>query len=56
LLEREDRERDYEEEKDKTIIGLYRELANKDLKSIIINNNGSIEEAVNKIYNGIVGV
>ena len=34
---------------------LYRELASKDTKSVIINNDGSIEEAVNKIYNSIVG-
>ena len=55
LLERETRERDYDEEKDKIIVGLYRELASKDAKSIIIDNDGSIEEAVNKIYNSIVG-
>lgn len=55
LVERENRERDYDEEKDKTIVGLYRELASKDTKSVIINNDGSIEEAVNKIYNSIVG-
>ena len=55
LVERENRERDYDEEKDKTLVGLYRELASKDTKSVIINNDGSIEEAVNKIYNSIVG-
>lgn len=55
LLERENRERDYDEEKDKTIVGLYRQLANKDAKSVIINNDVRIEETVNKIYNSIVG-
>lgn len=55
LLERENRERDYEEAKDRKIVGLYRELASKDSKSIIIDNNGSIEEAVTIIYNCIVG-
>ena len=55
MLERENRERDYDEDKDKTIVGLYRELANKEAKSVIINNDRSIEEAVNKIYNSIVG-
>lgn len=48
LLERETRERDYDEEKDKIIVGLYRKLASKDAKSIIIDNDGSIEEEVNK--------
>lgn len=56
LLEREKRERDYEEVKDREIIKLYRELANEELKSVLINNDGRIEEAVSKIYNSIVGV
>ena len=55
LLERGNRERDYDEEKDKIIVGLYRELASKDAKSVIISNDGSIEEALSKIYNSIVG-
>lgn len=55
LLERESRERDYEEIKDEEIVGLYRELASKESKSVIIDNNASIEEAVIKIYNCIVG-
>lgn len=56
LLEREKRERDYEEVKDREIIKLYRELANEELKSVLINNDGRIEESVSKIYNSIVGV
>lgn len=56
LLERENRECVYEEQKDTIIVELYRELASKDAKSVIINNDGSIEEAVDIIYNRIVGV
>ena len=56
LLERENRERDYEEAKDRKIVELYRELAGKEPISIIIENNRSIEEAVTEIYNSIIGV
>ena len=56
LLERENRERDYEKAKDSKIVGLYRELASTESKSVIIDNNGSIEETVTKIYDSIVGV
>lgn len=55
LLERENRERDYEETKDRKIVELYRELVSRESKSIIIENNGSIEEAVTKIFNSIIG-
>lgn len=55
LLERENRERDYEDAKDRKIVELYRELASKESKCDIIDNNGSIEEAVTKIYNSIIG-
>lgn len=55
LVERENRERDYEEEKDKRIVELYRDLAIKTTNSIIINNDGSIEETVKEIYKNIVG-
>lgn len=55
LLERENRERDYEEAKDSKIVGMYRKLASKEAKSVIINNDASIEETVTKIYNSIVG-
>lgn len=56
LIEREYCERDYNEKKDRKIVNLYRELAGKDPQSVTISNDGSIEEAVNKIYNSIVGV
>ena len=55
LIERENRERDYEEEKDKRIVELYRDLATKATNSVIINNDGSIEETVQDIYDNIVG-
>lgn len=56
LLERENRVCDYDEEKDKKIVGMYRELAGKEPKSVTVSNDGNIEETVNKIYNSIVGV
>ena len=40
----------------KKIIGIYRKLASKEPKSIIINNDGNIEDVVTQIYNNIVGV
>ena len=55
LIERENRERDYEEVKDEKIVGLYRKLASEESKSVIIDNNGSMEETITKIYNYIVG-
>ena len=55
LLDRGNRERDYDEEKDKIIVGLYRELSSKDAKILIIRHDGSKEEALSKIYNIIVG-
>lgn len=55
LIEREFRQRDYEEDKDKKIIELYRELAGKESESVLIENNGSIEAVVAKIYDCIVG-
>lgn len=56
LLERDNREHDYEEVKDRKIVEVYRELSDGESKSILIDNNGSIDEAVTKIYNIIVGV
>ena len=55
FLEREKRKRDYEETKDRKIVGLNRELASKEPKSVIINNDGTIEETVTKIYSSIAG-
>lgn len=54
LLERENRERDYEIEKDTKIVNIYRELARKEQKCRIFNNDGSIEELVSTIYNEIL--
>lgn len=56
LLERDNREHDYEEVKDRKMVEVYRELSAGESKSILIDNNGSIDEAVTKIYNIIVGV
>lgn len=56
LIERENREHDYNERKDEKIIGIYRELASKEQKSIVINNDGNMEDVVTQIYNSIVGV
>lgn len=55
LIERENRERDYGIEKDKRIVNIYRELANEESNCVILNNDGSIEKVVNKIYNNIFG-
>ena len=56
LLERDNREHDYDEVKDRKIVEVYRELSARESKSILIDNNGSIDEAVTKIYNVIIGV
>ena len=45
----------YEEEKDKRIVELYRDLAIKATDSVINNNDSSIEETVQEIYDNIVG-
>lgn len=55
LLERENRERDYELEKDVAIIKNYRDLAESDPKCRIISNNCSLEETVTKICDSILG-
>lgn len=55
LLERKDREKDYETEKDSLIMQNYRDLARKEPKCQIINNDGSLEETINMIFNKIVG-
>lgn len=56
LLERDNREHDYDEIKDIKIVEGYRELSARESKSILIDNNGSIDETVNIIFNVIVGV
>jgi len=55
LIERKDREKDYEDDKDILIMKKYRELARKDPKCQIINNDGSMEETTNMIFNEIMG-
>lgn len=55
LLEREERERDYEMEKETVILKKYKELVENEPNGRIIDNNGSIEETVTKIYNIILG-
>lgn len=55
LLERKDREMDYETDKDISIGKSYRELAERVSNCQIINNDGSIEETIKIIFNKIVG-
>lgn len=55
LLERENRERDFNEVKDAEIIRNYRELAEREKKCTIVRNTDGLEEAVNKIYDNILG-
>lgn len=55
LLERKDREMDYETDKDMSIRQKYRELSERESKCQIIYNNGSLEETTNIIFNNIVG-
>jgi dTMP kinase len=55
LIERKAREKDYDTDKDVLIMQNYRELARKEPKCQIINNDGSLEETINMIFNKIVG-
>lgn len=55
LLERENRERDFNEVKDAEIIRNYRELAEREKKCTIVRNNDGLEEVVNKIFDNIFG-
>ena len=55
LLERNERKRDYDADKENVIINQYRRLAKKELICTIINNNGSLDEVINAIYNSIIG-
>lgn len=55
LLERKDREKDYRSDKDKLILQNYRELAGKEPKCQVINNDGSLDEVVTLIFKQIVG-
>lgn len=55
LLERDERKRDYDIKKEKLIIGQYRKLAEQESKCILIDNNESVEKAVDKIFYNIFG-
>ena len=55
LIEREDREHDYSNEKEKQIMELYRMLAKKDKKSMLIDNDFDLESTITKIRKQIVG-
>lgn len=55
LLERNKRQKDYELMKENAIINNYREIAEKEPMSTKVDNNGSVEETVNKVYKSIFG-
>lgn len=55
LLERKDRAKDFESDKDTLILQNYRGLASKEPKCQVINNNGSLDEVVNMIFKQIIG-
>ena len=55
LLERENREREYEADKDAAIVHNYRELAKGEPKCRTISNNGRLDETIAKIYESILG-
>ncbi|GFI46661.1 hypothetical protein IMSAGC019_01980 [Lachnospiraceae bacterium] len=55
LIERREREKDFELGKESNIIDEYRKLAQKELKCGKLDNNESLVEVVNKIYKSIFG-
>ena len=55
LIERNKKQKDYELNKENTIIEKYRQLAEKELLCEKIDNNESLEEVVNKVYRSIFG-
>lgn len=55
LIERRERQKDYELSKESNIIGEYRKLAQKELKCEKLDNNESLVEVVNKVYKSIFG-
>jgi len=55
LLERKDREKDFESDNDTLILQNYRGLASKEPKCQVINNNRRLDEVVNIIFNQIIG-
>ncbi len=55
LVEREKRQKDYELNKENTIIEKYRQLAEKELLCTKLDNNEGLEKVVNKVYKNIFG-
>lgn len=55
LIERNKKQKNYELNKENTIIEKYRQLAEKELLCEKIDNNESLEEVVNKVYRSIFG-
>lgn len=55
LIEREIREKDYDENKDAAIVGYYKELCDSDSRCQIINNDCKLDKTVVEIYDTIVG-
>lgn len=56
LIQRKNREMDYCEVKEKAIIETYNELAKKDSKCTVVNNDGTIDDVTNKIFDCMFGV
>ena len=55
LIERRERQKDYELSKESNIIDEYRKLAKKELKCERLDNNESLVEVVNRVYKSIFG-
>lgn len=55
LIERRERQKDYELSKESNIIDKYRELAEKESKCAKLDNNDSLEKVVNRVYKSIFG-
>ena len=55
LIERREREKDFELGKESNIIDEYRKLAQKELKCGKLDNNESLVEVVNRVYKSIFG-
>lgn len=55
LLERKNREKDYDTDKDNIILQNYRGLASKEPKCQVINNDASLDEVITMIFNQIIG-
>ena len=55
LIERSKKQKDYELNKENTIIEKYWQLADKELLCTKLDNNESLEKVVNKVYRSIFG-